>query len=142
MKGQQGFQPELNQQLQKEAAIDSLPQLKRYVALLIDEMKIKEDLVYDKHTGQIVGFVSVGDVGEILSEMERKCTESKPKLPVSTHILVLMVRGIFFKLEFLYAHFGTKGVTVDVLFPIVWEAIRQLENIGCKISYLCSCRWC
>lgn len=81
-------------------------------------MKTKEDLVYDKHTGQIVGFVSVGDVGEILPEMESKCTESKPKLPVSTHVLVLMVRGIFFKLEFPYAHVGTKGVQLMCCFQL------------------------
>ena len=132
-KSQPGFQPELNQHLQKEIRINSLPQSKRYVALLIDEMKIKEDLVYDKHTGQIIGFVSVGDLGDILSDMERRCTANSPQLPVSNHILVLMVRGIFFKLEFPYAHFGTRGVTADVLFPIVWEAIRQLESIGCKV---------
>lgn len=55
---------------------------------------------------------------------------------MSTHILVLMVRGIFFNLEFPYVCIGTKGVTVDILFPIVWEAIRQLENIGCKVICL------
>lgn len=38
-KSQAGFQPDLNQQLHKEAAIDSLPESKRYIALLIDEIK-------------------------------------------------------------------------------------------------------
>ena len=44
-----GFYSDLNQQLKKEAALDSLPESKRYISLLIDEMKIKEDLVYDKY---------------------------------------------------------------------------------------------
>ena len=61
-KNQPGFLPELNQQVQKESSIDSLSESKRYVALLIDEMKIKEELVYDKHTGQVVGFTSLGDI--------------------------------------------------------------------------------
>ena len=95
--------------------------------------KIKEDLVYDKHTGQIIGFASLGDIGDMLSEMEEKCEENSPHPPVSNHILVLMVRGILYKLEFPYAHFGTQGVTADTLFPIAWEAIRQLEGIGCKV---------
>ena len=56
-----------------------------------------------------------------------------PHPPVSKHVLVLMVRGIFFKLEFPYAHFGTMAVTADTLSPIVWEAIRQLESIGFKV---------
>ena len=44
-----------------------------------------------------------------------------------------MVRGIFFKLEFPYAHFGTENVTADLLFPIIWEGIRQLEGMGLKV---------
>lgn len=43
-----------------------------------------------------------------------------------------MVRGIIIKLQFPYAHFGTKDVNVDVLLPIIWEAIHQLENVVCK----------
>ncbi len=38
-----------------------------------------------------------------------------------------MVRGLFFKLEFPYAHFGTRCVTAAFLYPIVWDAIRLLE---------------
>ena len=44
-----------------------------------------------------------------------------------------MVRGIFFKLEFPYAHFGTENVTGDLLFPIIWEGIHQLEVIGLNV---------
>ena len=40
---------------------------------------------------------------------------------------------ILFKLEYPYANFAIKGVTVNVLFSLVWEAIRQLENVGLKV---------
>ena len=73
VKSQAGFLPDLNEQLKNEAGIDSLPESKRYVALLIDEMKIK-DLVYDKRSGQIVGFTSLGDIGD-MSEMEQQCAK-------------------------------------------------------------------
>ena len=33
----------------------------RYVVLLMDEMKIQEDLVWDKHTGELIGYVDLGD---------------------------------------------------------------------------------
>ena len=59
VKSQQGFYPELNTQLQKEAGIDSVLSSKRFVVLLMDEMKIK-DLVHDKHTGEIVGLFLLG----------------------------------------------------------------------------------
>ena len=50
--------------------------------------------------------------------------------PLAKHLLVLMVRGIFFKLDFPYAHFGTETATADILHPIIWEAVRQIESIG------------
>ena len=33
----------------------------RFVVISFDEMKIKEDLVFDKHTGDLIGFVDLGD---------------------------------------------------------------------------------
>ena len=44
-----------------------------------------------------------------------------------------MIRGILFKLEYPYAHFGTVGVTADLLYPIVWEAVRILESDDVKV---------
>ena len=102
---QPGYQPDLNLQLQKEANIESLPEPRRYVSLLIDEMKIKEDVVYDKYSGHIIGFTHLGDINDILLQIEDACTKDTHHPPLSKHILVLMVRGIFFKLEFPYAHF-------------------------------------
>ncbi len=128
-----GYQVDLNLQLQKEANIESLPESHRYVALLLDEMKIKEDLIYDKYSGHIIGFTHLGDVNDILRQLEAACSDDSRHPPVSKHILVLMVRGIFFKLEFPYAHFATRSVTADILFPIVWDGIRQLECIGLKV---------
>ena len=47
-----GFQTEIFQQLQKE--VESLPESRKYVGIVIDEMKIKEGLVYNKYTGAVV----------------------------------------------------------------------------------------
>ncbi len=44
-----------------------------------------------------------------------------------------MVRGIFFKLDFPYAHFASENATGDLLFPIVWKAIEHIEVIGLKV---------
>ena len=44
-----GFQIDVDKQLLDEANLAALPECRRYVALIIDEMKIKEGLVYKKH---------------------------------------------------------------------------------------------
>ena len=93
-------------------------------------MKIKEGLVYNKFTGEIIGLINQGNINDDLVRLEHKA-ETHP--PVATHVLVLMVRGIFFTLSFPYAHFATSGITGDLLYPIVWEAIRRLEACGFKV---------
>lgn len=132
-KSDSGFYPDLNKHLKQEAAIESLPESKRYVVLLMDEMKVKEDLIYDKYSGHLIGFVSLGEVNDLLLNMGQKCTDNSQHPPVSKHIFVLMVRGLFFKFEFPYAHFGARDLSADMIFPIVWEAIQLLEGIGLKV---------
>lgn len=39
---------EVNQQLHKEAKIDELHESRKFCAIVVDEMKIKENLIYDK----------------------------------------------------------------------------------------------
>lgn len=127
-----GFQDEVNQQLLEEVEKMKLLDERKYVGLLVDEMKVKEGLVYNKTTGEIVGFTSLGDINEQLQRLE----QGGEHPPVAKYILVLMVRGIMFKLEFPYAHFGTRGVTAELLHPIVWEAIRRLEASGLKVLFV------
>ncbi len=52
---------------------------------------------------------------------------------VATHMLVFMIRGLFTSLEFVYAQFPTHGLTGESLFPIVWKAIRNIEECGLKV---------
>ena len=135
-KNRPGFQKEVNEQLQKESRVSKLSEEYKYCGIVFDEMKIKENLVYDKHTGGVIGFTNLGDINDELLSLEQECQGEQEHAPIANHLLVLMVRGIFFKLNFPYAHFGTEGVTADQLFPIVWEAIRQVEGIGLKVIFI------
>ena len=94
--------------------------------LFIDEIKVKEKLVYDKFEMKVIGFV---DFNDQLDKLESG--NSKPE--IATYVLTLMVRGIFINLRFPYANFPSKSVTGDALFLIVWEAIERLEKIGFKV---------
>lgn len=123
-----GFQDETDQQLFSEIPV-SLSKSKRFIALLLDEMKVKEGLVFNKHTGEIIGYTSLGDINDDLLRLEQ---EGERPL-VAKYILALMVCGILFKLEFPYAHFATRGATGDLLFPMVWEAVRRLEARELKV---------
>ena len=129
IKSAPGFSEEVDQMLEEEAKLSELPEWKRHVTLVLDEMKVKESLVYNKHQTKVIGFVNMGDIGDHLDQLERDI--GNEKIPhVATHVLTLMIRGIFFHLHFPYATFATTTIKSDYLFLIVWEAIERLEKCG------------
>ena len=83
----------------------------RFVIVVFDEMKILEDLVYDKTGVYLHGFVNLGDVNQQLRKLEQSVNKDEPP-QLATHMLTLMVRGLFISLEFPYASFPTTGKSI------------------------------
>ena len=84
----------------------------RFVVLAFDEMKIREDLVFDKVTGDITGFVDYGDesLNVQFNELQQKCKRlSQDKREVATHMMTMMVRRLTFHLNQPIAQFATTG---------------------------------
>ena len=76
-----GCQPEVTQQLLDELNKVKLPEhLKSHVAVVFDEVKIKEGIVYDKHNCRMLGFVDMGDINNELLQFQRSL-EDKRQLP-------------------------------------------------------------
>lgn len=123
-----GFQEEVDEMLRTEVGSEDW---KKYVVLLVDEMKVKESLVYDKYSTKVIGFVQLDNIEDHFRRLEQSDGDYRP--PVATHLLTLMVRGIFTSCRFPYAHFPTESLTGDQLFPIVWEAIERMERLGIKV---------
>ena len=131
-----GFDDELDKQLMKEARVDTIQDFQKYVCLVFDEVRVKEGLVYDKHSLQVIGFVNLGDINNQLLNFERAQTNNSQEVitpPIAKHMLVFMVRGIFSKLEFPYVQFPCANTSGDVVFPLVWECIKRLETCGLKV---------
>ena len=66
------------------------------VVLTLDEMKIKEDLVYNKHTGQLIGYFNLGSIEQQLHLME---TDGNIQNHIATHMLAFIVQGLTTKLD-------------------------------------------
>lgn len=131
-----GIQTEVTKQLMAEAKIDTLPENKKYVAVVFDEMKIKEGIVYDKNECIIIGFTDLGNVNNTLQKFEETINDNYSGSDVAKQMLVFMVRGVFIKLRFPYAQYPTRGITADHLFPLAWEVVKHLECAGFKVISL------
>lgn len=75
-------------------------------------------------------------MSNVLQDLEQSCADVELHRPVETHMLALMVRGIFTSLQFPYAHFPTQALSGDSLFAIIWEAVEHLERLGLKVIVL------
>ena len=64
----------------------SFQPMERFVYIIFDEMKIQEDLVWDKYSGELIGFVDLGDTHNF-------ATLDDVKEP-ATHVLVFLVKSI------------------------------------------------
>ena len=93
----------------------------RYIVLLFDEMKIRSNLVFDKNTGQLIGFTDLGD-----STINYATFEKQDEL--ASHVLAFFIRGLTTNLKFSFSYFATKGVTAFQILPIFWEAVFILEK--------------
>ena len=103
---------------------------------MFDEVKVKEDLIYNKYSSKILGFVRLGEVNDHLSKFEKSKDSETPKPQLATHIVTFMVSGIFSDLQFPYASFPCSSITGDQLYSLVWGCVRRLEACGFKVVAL------
>jgi len=85
----------------------------------MDEMHIKNDLVYDKHEASLIGFVNLGKTNSQLLEFEEALLSEKSEPPLASSMLVLMVRGLFCNLIYFYVQFVCNDISEALIFDLV-----------------------
>ena len=94
-------------------------------------MKIKSCLVFEKNTGEIVGFTD-------LSDPELTFISFNNELPVATTIIAFLVRGLMTSLKFILCYFCISGATTSFqIFTLFWKVVSVLElkvNAWCVVA--------
>ena len=117
------------------AKVHSCPEREKCVIMLLDEMHIRQDLVFDKHSGEMIGFCNLGDINDHLLAFERSLSDSEMTSPrLAKTMMVFMVWGLFNKLQFPYVQFPCADISADLLYEPFWEAVSRLETCGLKVS--------
>lgn len=97
--------------------------------IVMDEMYIKEDLIYNKHTGELVGFTNLGDVNSHLLKFERSLSgEEGQTESLAKTMFTMMVRGLFSQLQFPYAQFPCTTISADLIYDPFWTAVLRIER--------------
>lgn len=108
--------------------------LAKYVVVVLDEMYIKEGLVFQKSSGALIGYQDLGEINNILHDTKRQIENpSNCNRPLAKRMLVCMVRGIFSSLKFPYAQFPASSTKGGDLFPLFRQVISRLTRLGIHV---------
>ncbi|XP_071951698.1 uncharacterized protein [Antedon mediterranea] len=111
---------------------DILNTWQQNVVIAIDEMNIKSGMVYNHKTGEIDGMTELGALNEELKAF-RMSVEGRNQSECATHVLVIMVMGIFTSHRLPIAYYPCRAMTGDQLFPIIWNIVEALEFLSLKV---------
>ena len=98
----------------------SLSGIQRYMSIVMDEMKIQSDLVFDKHSGDLIGFVDLGDPVTTYASLGESDV-------MATHALAFLVRGMCSDIKHVIAYYFTENVTSYQLMSVFWKVVGVLE---------------
>ena len=133
-----GFSDATDHQLKEHAKLDKSPNHKNLVGLLCDEIHIKKGLVCDKNTGNLIGFLDLGNVNNELLRYSNSDSGGESKLPLAKSVMFIMVRGLTSGFHFPYAQFPADSIKGSQLFLLFWKAVHRLEFMGfCVLSCTC-----
>ena len=100
----------------ESAQVKACPERNKCVVLLLDEMHIREDLVYDKHTGELIGFTNLDDISNHLFAYEMALSDDEQPPMLAKSVLVFIVWGLFTKLQFANAKFPCGALTGEKMY--------------------------
>ena len=86
----------------------------------MDEIKIKSNRVFDKLSGELIGFV---DLGDPMTNFATLADDDH----IATHALAFLVRGLCADLKHIIAYFVTGNVTSFQIMPLFWRTVAVLE---------------
>ena len=84
-------------------------------------MKIQENLVFDKSSGELIGFIDLGDPLTTFANVNEDSDQ------IASHVLAFLVRGLATHLKHIVAYFFTGNVTSFQLMLLFWKVVAVLE---------------
>ncbi|XP_052131837.1 uncharacterized protein LOC127751796 [Frankliniella occidentalis] len=107
-----------------------------YVSLMFDEMTIREGVVFDSKSGQLIGYTNLDEVEAEIERLDSNNSFHKPKL--AKKVLVFMAKNITGgkSLKEAVAIYAVTSATADQIYRRTWAVIEELENRSVKVLCL------
>ena len=117
-----GFSADVDKELVRIADLGK--EINKYVTLVVDEIYVKEDLVYDN----IKEIVNLGAANNHLLEFEEMLKGGGNQRSLTNAMLVFMVHGLFSKLNYPYVQFACSNLSGDLMVDPLWKQLQDLND--------------
>jgi len=141
----EGIQEDIIEELAGElnATLDLQP-WDKYHCVAFDEIHIRQNLVFNKRSGEMLGYVHLGTPDEELAAMDRllavevEGNQGEDVPPIANKMLCFMVTGItkVNNVKAVIGCFATRNLSKEMLSSIVWDVIGALELRGLAVLAL------
>ena len=134
-----GFSVDADLQLLELLRRQKPAHLAKYVTVVLDKMYVKEGLVFEKSSGAVIGFSDLGDLNNILQDVERQFKNPNDhQRPLAKVMLVFMIRGLFTSIKYVYAQFPAASTKGADLLPIFRQVLFRLTRLViCVVATTC-----
>ena len=89
----------------------------RYVTILLGEINIQDDLVWDKYTGELIG--------SDLRDPDLNYATLKNTNELATHVLAFLLHSVVSSVAYSFATFAASGITA---FPTILESSFEVTS--------------
>lgn len=129
LSAESGVSHSLIERLKKDMNFDSCAPPEKLVSIMLDEMKIKSELVFNRSSGRIIGFVNLGSINSDLEALQASLdNDYQHDHELAGSMLVLMVRLLRRpSFAFPVAQYPTSSLSGEKLYPILWDVIEALD---------------
>ena len=116
-----GWQTSVFQRMKSSCEQQTVPNVGKLGALIFDEVKIKEGLLFDPSSWELIGFVDL--------ECDDASLASKPTTTekLASHVLQFYFKSVFSSFSYPRGYFLTRGISATQLNRIFWEGVELLH---------------
>ena len=110
---QSGWQISVLDAMRESFAKQGVSEVGKFGGLFFDEVKIKEGLLFDPSSWELIGFTDIGSNKSVTSN--GNVTKSSVQESLATHVLQFYFKSLFSNFQFSCSYFFTNGISAHDL---------------------------
>lgn len=134
---QSGWQISVLDAMRESFAKQDVSEVGKFGGLFFDEVKIKEGLLFDPSSWELIGFTDIPVGSNKSVSSNGNVTKSSVQESLATHVLQFYSKSLFSSFQFPCSYFFTNGISAHDLNRIFWQGVSLLHSFNFEVLLTC-----